>query len=229
VTLPYWDFSIEGQEVFAKGEKPSYMLQVTPVFSDTWFGSVDAEHHIADSRWAHVSMPKQPDMQSGVRNSYGYIRSYWNNNPDPGEECWTFFFSFFLFFCFALFRSLVPFFLLFFSFVLFFSLLFLPFTIASTSLSLSLSLFLLLSRPLSLSLLLCRPLSLSLTTFILISFHFIFFYTLHRSPPLSLQFSRPFLPPSSFLLFFSHLFSSLLIFSPLPPPPLHFSLFSSSA
>jgi Common central domain of tyrosinase len=85
VTLPYWDFSIEGQKVLSRGEKPSYMLQVTPVFSDTWFGSVDADHHIADSRWAHVSMPKQPDMESGVRNSYGYIRSYWNNNPDPGK------------------------------------------------------------------------------------------------------------------------------------------------
>ena len=28
-------------------------------------------------------MPKQQDVASGVRNSYGYIRSYWNNNPDP--------------------------------------------------------------------------------------------------------------------------------------------------
>ena len=28
-------------------------------------------------------MPKQEDVSSGVRNSYGYIRSYWNNNPDP--------------------------------------------------------------------------------------------------------------------------------------------------
>jgi hypothetical protein len=52
------------------------MLEVTPVFSDTWFGSVDENNHIADSRWAHSLMPKALN-QSSTRNSYGYIRSYW--------------------------------------------------------------------------------------------------------------------------------------------------------
>ena len=27
-------------------------------------------------------MPKQKDLSLGVQNSYGFIRSYWNNNPD---------------------------------------------------------------------------------------------------------------------------------------------------
>lgn len=26
------------------------MMEVTPIFSDTWFGSVDSFNHIADSR-----------------------------------------------------------------------------------------------------------------------------------------------------------------------------------
>ena len=53
-----------------------------------WFGEVDSEHHISNSRWAHSKMPKQKDLNHGVKNSYGYIRSYWNNNPDPGvSDC----------------------------------------------------------------------------------------------------------------------------------------------
>ena len=84
VTLPYWDFTIEGQAIQNLNENPSYMLQITPVFTDTWFGSTDEFHHINNSRWAHSLMPKQPDVLKGVKNSYGYIRSYWNNNPDPG-------------------------------------------------------------------------------------------------------------------------------------------------
>ena len=83
--LPYWDFTIEGQHIHQAGQDPSYFLQISPVFSDSWFGSVDENHHIADSRWAHSAMPKQEEAGSGVRNSYGYIRSYWNNNPDPGS------------------------------------------------------------------------------------------------------------------------------------------------
>lgn len=86
VTLPYWDYSIEGQEIDDLGELPSYLMQVTPVFSDTWFGSVDSNNHIADSRWMHASMPKldkeDDDSDSTPHNSYGYFRSYWNNNPD---------------------------------------------------------------------------------------------------------------------------------------------------
>lgn len=84
VTLPYWDFTIEGQMIENADEIPSYMLQITPVFSDTWFGATDENHHISNSRWAHSLMPKQQDLINGVKNSYGYIRSYWNNNPDPG-------------------------------------------------------------------------------------------------------------------------------------------------
>jgi hypothetical protein len=84
VTVPYWDFSIEGEAVSRAGKTPSYMKEVTPVFSDDWFGDVDEYGHIKNSRWAHSKMPKQTVVGSGVQNSYGYIRSYWNNNNDNG-------------------------------------------------------------------------------------------------------------------------------------------------
>ena len=82
VTLPYWDFTIEGEAIAKLDQKPSYMLEITPVFTDEWFGSVDKHNHIADSRWAHAQMPMQTDALSSVKNSYGIIRSYWNNNPE---------------------------------------------------------------------------------------------------------------------------------------------------
>jgi hypothetical protein len=87
VTIPYWDFTIEGQEIYNSQRPPSYLKEITPIFSDTWFGDVDEKGHIIDSRWAHIAMPKQLEDESKVRNSYGYIRSYWNNNPDPGNDC----------------------------------------------------------------------------------------------------------------------------------------------
>ena len=61
------------------------MLEVSPVFDDDWFGSADIEtNHVVTSRWAHALMPKNLQAEAGVQNSYGLIRSYWNNNPDEG-------------------------------------------------------------------------------------------------------------------------------------------------
>lgn len=84
VTLHYWDFSIEGQAIEDANEIPSYLLKISPVFTGTWFGSIDANDHIKDSRWAHRNMTMIDDsIGADVRpNSYGYVRSYWNNNND---------------------------------------------------------------------------------------------------------------------------------------------------
>ena len=69
------------------GKPPSYMLEVSPVFDDDWFGSADIEtNHVVTSRWAHALMPKNLQAEAGVQNSYGLIRSYWNNNPDEGTH-----------------------------------------------------------------------------------------------------------------------------------------------
>eukprot|EP00595_Chromulina_sp_UTEXLB2642_P002508 CAMPEP_0196765442 /NCGR_PEP_ID=MMETSP1095-20130614/8865_1 /TAXON_ID=96789 ORGANISM="Chromulina nebulosa, Strain UTEXLB2642" /NCGR_SAMPLE_ID=MMETSP1095 /ASSEMBLY_ACC=CAM_ASM_000446 /LENGTH=510 /DNA_ID=CAMNT_0042123479 /DNA_START=713 /DNA_END=2245 /DNA_ORIENTATION=+ len=82
VTLPYWDFTIEGQQIKEAGQSPSYFLEVTPFLSDEWFGSVDENDHIIDSRWKGTAMPKATETTTVSPNSYGYIRSYWNNNND---------------------------------------------------------------------------------------------------------------------------------------------------
>jgi len=81
VTLHYWDFTIEGQSILVNNQLPHDLLSVTPLLTDAWFGSVDANNHIADSRWAHSYMPKAA-TDTDTHNSYGFIRSYWNNNPE---------------------------------------------------------------------------------------------------------------------------------------------------
>ena len=83
VTLPYWDFTIEGQAIANARQTPTYMSQVSPVFSDTWFGAVDESNHIADSRWAHIKIPlADAETPREWKNSFGHWRSFWNNNPD---------------------------------------------------------------------------------------------------------------------------------------------------
>jgi len=85
VTLHYWDFTIDGQAIKDAKQIPSYLTKVSPFFTDTWFGSVDAHNHIQDSRWAHKNMTKTSDIRSNSdasTNSFGYIRSKWNNNND---------------------------------------------------------------------------------------------------------------------------------------------------
>ena len=82
VTLPYWDFTIEGQQIKDADESPSYFLEVTPFLNDKWFGSTDENGHIQDSKFAFAKMPKVTNTSIVAPNSYGYIRSYWNNNND---------------------------------------------------------------------------------------------------------------------------------------------------
>jgi hypothetical protein len=82
VTLPYWDFTIEGQDITDAGESPSYFLEITPFLNDKWFGSTDENGHVRDSKFAFAKMPKITNESIVEPNSYGYIRSYWNNNND---------------------------------------------------------------------------------------------------------------------------------------------------
>jgi hypothetical protein len=61
---------------------PSHLLKISDILTEKWFGSVDENNHIQDGRWAHALMPVAKSEKT-TQNSYGYIRSYWNNNPDP--------------------------------------------------------------------------------------------------------------------------------------------------
>jgi hypothetical protein len=83
VTIPYWDFTIDGEAIHNMNGDPSALFDVAPFFSADWFGSVDPDQHIADGRWAHSSIPLATLGKDVLtRNSYGLVRSYWNNNPD---------------------------------------------------------------------------------------------------------------------------------------------------
>lgn len=80
-TLPYWDFTIEGEKILLLGIGPKAVATVSPIFTSTWFGSMDDLSHVKDSRWAHV--PSVVATKStDVRNSYGIIRAPWNNAKD---------------------------------------------------------------------------------------------------------------------------------------------------
>ena len=83
VTTPYWDFSIEGEKIYQAEQPPSYIQNISNIYTAEWFGSTDENDHIVDSAWAHISMPRTSERSVVRPNSYGYVRSYWNNNNDP--------------------------------------------------------------------------------------------------------------------------------------------------
>lgn len=82
VTLPYWDFTIEGETILNSDKNPSYLLQISDIFTEKWFGAVDEKNHIVDGHWAHATVPKASSTND-LQNAYGYVRSYWNSNSDP--------------------------------------------------------------------------------------------------------------------------------------------------
>lgn len=87
VTLPYWDFTIEGQQIKDASGLPSMFLDISPFLSDTWFGSVDSSGKVIDSRWKNMRTATISDVSDDqeftvLPNSYGYVRSYWNNNNE---------------------------------------------------------------------------------------------------------------------------------------------------
>lgn len=94
VTVPYWDFTIEGEAIDEAGGSPAMLGDVSPFFSDEWFGSTDENNHIQDSRWAHTAVIVMADLSNSsekakmvkdekfMTNSYGIITAPWNNNAD---------------------------------------------------------------------------------------------------------------------------------------------------
>lgn len=90
-TTPYWDFTIEGQQIEDAGGGPDMLADISPALTAKWFGSVDEESHVRDSRWAHLPSVTVNDVSDStmaalsntvVHNSYGIIRAPWNNAPD---------------------------------------------------------------------------------------------------------------------------------------------------
>lgn len=91
VTIPYWDFTVEGETIYQEyGSSPKMLATVSPFFSDDWFGAVDQDWHIINSKWAHSSVVMMDQVKTMINgrstahltNSYGVVTAPWNNNND---------------------------------------------------------------------------------------------------------------------------------------------------
>ncbi|KAJ1447695.1 hypothetical protein M885DRAFT_575528 [Pelagophyceae sp. CCMP2097] len=106
ISAPYWDWTIESRMVEAGDIESPFE---TPLWTAGWFGSlnfVDApkvvgQHYgvsldeflergfeawaIRDGRWAFSKVQRLTGAEAAGKpvNSYGYLRSPWNNNPSP--------------------------------------------------------------------------------------------------------------------------------------------------
>lgn len=80
VTVPYWDFTLESTFYDAGTWRNS------PVFSSDWFGEAAPANDlrtITSGRFAYVPAMTDARNFSKVVNSYGVLRSPWNNDPTP--------------------------------------------------------------------------------------------------------------------------------------------------
>ena len=83
VTMPYWDFTIDGQKIADLELGPRAFLQVNEwIFSEDWFGSPNTvTSAIPDGRWAYATATRA--SQGDTSNAYGFLRAPWNVNPSP--------------------------------------------------------------------------------------------------------------------------------------------------
>jgi hypothetical protein len=81
VSIPYWDFTIEGEKLYKAGLGPKSLSTITPILTDTYFGEVDQLDHVKTSRWARTKAIKSLEGRS-IHTSYGFVRAPWNNVPD---------------------------------------------------------------------------------------------------------------------------------------------------
>eukprot|EP00752_Nemacystus_decipiens_P013022 g11520.t1 len=80
IALPYWDFTIEGTFYDWSNFRKSSL------FSDDWFGDaapLNAMRTPSRGRFGYVPTMMNATEYSDVYNSYGMLRSPWNNDPTP--------------------------------------------------------------------------------------------------------------------------------------------------
>ena len=84
LALPYWDFVWDGEWIKRERGGNVSALGESVVFSDEWFGYVAPDaHEITAGRWAAIRVDTNA-WDSPVHNSYGILRSPWNNNNLQG-------------------------------------------------------------------------------------------------------------------------------------------------
>eukprot|EP00903_Cladosiphon_okamuranus_P013119 g12236.t1 len=80
IALPYWDFTIEGTFYDWSNFRSSSL------FSDDWFGNAAPQNAMrtpARGRFGYIPTMMDATEYSEVHNSYGLLRSPWNNDPTP--------------------------------------------------------------------------------------------------------------------------------------------------
>jgi len=85
--MPYWDYTIDSHAVEAEhgGDFESFFS--SEIFQPDWFGSADTDYHtITQGRFAWKKI--EQDCYTCVHNSYGFMRSPWNNNASPFVTRW---------------------------------------------------------------------------------------------------------------------------------------------
>jgi hypothetical protein len=81
LAIPYWDYTIEGQEVMNKDGDFSALWD-KQIFSKDWFGDANNEYHtVTEGRFAWKQI--EDDCWTCVHNSYGFLRAPWNINNSP--------------------------------------------------------------------------------------------------------------------------------------------------
>ncbi|CAM9867117.1 unnamed protein product, partial [Ascophyllum nodosum] len=80
ITLPYWDFTVEGTEYDWTNFRSS------SVFADDWFGTAAPRNGLRTpnrGRFAYVPTMTDAREYSELYNPYGLLRSPWNTDPNP--------------------------------------------------------------------------------------------------------------------------------------------------
>lgn len=87
VSIPYWDFTYEGQLLHSTTEKAEVedilnLAWGTKLWTDNYFGWANEKlHTVTSGRFAYQQVTV--DQNATTKNSYGYLRAPWNSNASP--------------------------------------------------------------------------------------------------------------------------------------------------
>jgi len=85
LTVPYWDYTVESA-ILKKdyGMDFDMLWEISPIFRPDWFGDAhNDEQTVIEGRWAYKLKIPDDQWDNQRHNSYGMMRSPWNNNPSP--------------------------------------------------------------------------------------------------------------------------------------------------
>merc|ERR1711998_162 len=83
LTVPYWDYTIEGHAMTMANDSIA-VWYLSRVWENSWFGQSSPEGYAVNKgRFAYTPVMTDAWSVSSVTNSYGLLRSPWNNNKIP--------------------------------------------------------------------------------------------------------------------------------------------------